>query len=478
MVQALGSEPGDQWLEPCVGKGALLHALSSAGIGPTQVRGIDLSPTQEESDRLARVSRKTEFLRWSLDTTERFDKIIANPPYIALERVQKTIRNAARNVEPLDGIRVRGGANVWYAFLCAAIRLLRPNGSLCFLLPAAWEFADYARPLREAISRYFEQVVVFRSDTPLFKFARVQEGAVILLAKRYTPSGQPMRSSSIVSSAFSKSSELAELIANIDTSIPPKSQGATLPQLLPHISRSREAKRFDELLAAGIGAVTGDANYFLMSNEQRRSLGIPLAACRPVLSRARHLVSHTIDASAWRSLRDSNERVFLFAPPERLKQHPAVAAHLKWGKSGGCSIKNHKVAIRSPWYRVQVPHPFDGFLSGMSGTGPWIAFNGMTRLTATNTLYGVNFLKSANIEERFSVALSLLSSEAREQLAVLQRRYADGLIKYELSDLRGIKLPVRSNARGAQSTYRRAIRAVLHGEVDKARAMADRWFAE
>jgi adenine-specific DNA-methyltransferase len=476
MVQALGSEPGDQWLEPCVGKGALLQALSKEGIDATRVRGIDLSATREETDQLANVSRRTEFLRWSLDTEERFDKIIANPPYIAIERVQKAVRCVACNVETIEGVRVRAGANVWYAFLCAAIGLLRPNGSLCFLLPAAWEFADYARPLREVISRYFEQVAVFRSDAPLFKFAGVQEGAIILLAKRYAPEGLQLPSASVVSRSFSSPIDIPVLVADLNSVKSRQDQLATMDHPSPNVIRSKNTKRFDELITVGIGAVTGDADYFLMNNEQRRSLGVPLAACRPVLSRARHLVAHTIDLPTWRELRDSNERVFLFMPSERLKKHPGVAAHLRWGKSGGCDVRNHKIAIRSPWYRVHMPPAFDGFLSGMSNTGPWIAFNRMARLTATNTLYGVVFAKDVSYEQRFSVALSLLSSEAREQLAGLQRRYADGLIKYELGDLKGIRLPVRSEARGAEGLYKRVIDTLLLGDTDGARAMADQWF--
>src|ERR1019366_6050075 len=73
--------------------------------------------------------------------------------------------------------------NCWYAFLVGSIRLLKPSGSLCFVLPAAWDFANYAEPLRSEISSHFEEVNVFRSETPLFEASGIQDGSVVLVAR-------------------------------------------------------------------------------------------------------------------------------------------------------------------------------------------------------------------------------------------------------------------------------------------------------
>ena len=35
-------------------------------------------------------------------------------------------------------------ANYWVPFLVAGMRLLKPGGSLAYILPAAWEYANYA----------------------------------------------------------------------------------------------------------------------------------------------------------------------------------------------------------------------------------------------------------------------------------------------------------------------------------------------
>ena len=178
MIQALGKTEGDKWLKPCVGKGALLKALSDFGISKRNIFGLDVDGLPQPNDRFGKILRGTEFLRWSLLTKLRFNKIVANPPYVAIERLHPSIRTAAVEASLSDEIKTTANGNAWYAFLCAAIRLLNKDGSLCFLLPAAWEYANYAAPLRNSILQYFSAVDVYRTATPIFRAERVQEGSV------------------------------------------------------------------------------------------------------------------------------------------------------------------------------------------------------------------------------------------------------------------------------------------------------------
>ena len=44
MILALGDRPSDTWLEPCIGRGAFLHALAEIGVQPHRITAIDLDP--------------------------------------------------------------------------------------------------------------------------------------------------------------------------------------------------------------------------------------------------------------------------------------------------------------------------------------------------------------------------------------------------------------------------------------------------
>lgn len=476
MVKALDPHPDDLWLEPCVGKGALLEALARAGVKSTQITGVDLSKGKERADKLAKVARGVEFLKWARRTTDKFDKIIANPPYIAIERLQKSVRAAACEVEAFNCLKVTAAGNCWYAFLCAALNLLRQGGSVCFLLPAAWDFANYAEPLRQSIPKYFKSVEVFRSEKSLFQFAKIQEGAILLMARDYRPGNgtQPIISGSFARNDVFSAEVLAKRLGDSKNGKNYALDNKRYPA--PSVIKPGESKAFGELIFIEIGGVTGDTSFFLMNEEKRKQLGLPLTSLRPSVTRARHLISASLTAASWNELREANERIWLFDPNPTSLRDKAVQNYIRWGRREGCDIENYKIAIRKPWYRARLPIKVDGFISGMSQNGPWICFREMPRLTATNTLYVVDFPDGSKPDLRAAIALSMLTTMAQEGFSKRSRRYADGLIKYELGDLRGVLLPVAANTRGSTVAYKRAVAALLAGQAEKAYAIADNWF--
>src|SRR5262249_41069291 len=131
MVRALSDSPGALWLEPCGGHGAVLVALAGSQVPPSRIRGLDLQAERRSEDGLAKTLRGREFLDWSIHTEERFDRIIANPPFLALNKMPRAVQTRALEIQiPGTTARVGLGANAWFAFLCASISLLRARGSL------------------------------------------------------------------------------------------------------------------------------------------------------------------------------------------------------------------------------------------------------------------------------------------------------------------------------------------------------------
>jgi hypothetical protein len=55
--------------------------------------------------------------------------------------------------------------------------------------------------------------------------------------------------------------------------------------------------------------------------------------------------------------------------------------------------------------------------------------------------------------ERAAIGLSLLTTSAREELAKVGRRYADGLLKYEPGDLEKVEIPLVTELIGVITRY-------------------------
>jgi methylase of polypeptide subunit release factors len=495
---SLGDEPSARWLEPCVGDGVFLVALNALGVQPRRIRGLDIRASTAPADHLGRTLRATEFLAWSSRTSERFERIIANPPFLALNRAPKAIQRAALKIRmPSTEQRLTLGTNCWLAFLCSSISLLKVGGSLGFVLPAAWEYADYARPLRRVISALFGDVTAFRSREPLFR--GVLEGSIVLIARGYwqqSPNGRAVQQRD-----YRTATELITALRNafprfqsrrhdraihvVPTEATPRgSSRATDDKREPRSVGSPKSGPSADVPTVGsvfrirLGGVTGDARFFLLSDEERRSRGLPVVACRPVISRAHHLSKASVDLDEWRQLRDIGERVWLFDPKPSQLHWQAVAEYLRLAPcEGGCHRGALKVRVRELWFRTPIPRHIDGFMSGMSGWGPWVVFRDMPALAATNTLYVIQFVKRMGRDEQAAWAMWLLTTQASHHLSRIGRRYADGLVKYEPGDVADLPVQRPVRIKGAYNDYLRAVALLVTGHKVTSRQVADSWFS-
>jgi predicted RNA methylase len=466
MVAATRGKPSALWLDPCVGDGAFVAQMAARGIGAEQIFAIDIAPGPGAVDNAAQTVREVDFLEWAADRRASVDHVVMNPPYAALSRVQGKLLDRALEVRLSDGQRLPLKANYWAAFLLTAINCVREGGSLVAVLPAAWDFAKYAARVREDVERAFGEVNVVRCASPLFP--NVQEGVVVLVAFG--------RGAQSCTSRRVEVPDLSEMVIALEQiargKVPP---GTSTSRAFA--AQRMELQRLDALIDIRIGAVTGDAGYFLLNEKQRKEWGLPQSAVRPTLSRSKHLAGAVVGKKEWTALRDQGARVWMFWPRKSVLRHRAVKAYLTHGKDGGCNLAAHKIAKRDPWFRTPLPGRVDGFMSGMSKRLPFLALREMPGLTASNTLYVIRFTRRATTAEKATLGLLILTSAVRKELARHARVYADGLLKFEPTDLGGVWVPVVRARQDAPRVLREATALLLMGREADASAMADAWVA-
>jgi adenine-specific DNA-methyltransferase len=466
MVRVAQRSQADLWLDPCVGDGAFVVEMAGAGIQRDRIRALDIVPRPSVCDRLARTMRGVDFIEWAGRNSNSVDRVVMNPPYVAINRLGGAPRRNALAVSFASGRKLTLGTNYWCAFLIKAVTCLRSGGTLIAVLPAAWDFARYAARVRDEVAQSFEHLTVIRCSSPLFP--TVKDGAVVLVGKNR--GAAPARHERI------EVANLAETIATLEAlGAGGRPKGATTIRSLP--KRETHRVRLDSFLEIGIGAVTGDAHYFLLSESERKELNLPLSAVRPVLSRCKQLVSAVIDGRQWRQLRDGGERIWLFRPGKAARKQAAVKTYLWHGARGECNMSAFKIASRPEWHQTRLPRRVDGFLSGMSKRLPFLVLQAMPGLTATNTLYVVRFRHAASASERAGLGVTLLTSEVRRELRRHARNYADGLLKFEPRELGNIQVPVVSRHAGAISVFKQATALLLEGRETESEALANEWAA-
>lgn len=435
MVDAVSQSSPGSWLEPSMGTGVFVEAVDSLEGKESNVVGLEL----DEKLRPPGPSRKglsygVEALSWMAATRSSFDAVVGNPPYISLSDVDSDVLKAARDIIDLQGNNVRIGSNLWAAFVLASLRVLNPGGSLAFVLPAAWDYADYAHVIRSLLPLKFETFHVFRSAKPMFR--DVSDGSVVILGTGF---GKRHR--------YFARIQCADVSAVCDALRDFRISSRSFEVSEPVAPEPGSGLQLGDFLKIRLGGVTGDSKFFTLSEGQRKELGLPVAACRKIISRSRHMLWPSIGRAEWEALRDNNQKVWLFRPSDSLAASSAVRSYLDLPfESGGCDRSRFKVLNRDPWFRTPLPTQVDAFISGMTNQGPKIVFNDLPKLTATNTLYVVTFAKFLRPGQRRNVAQQLFGDMVKEQLLTRQRTYAGGMKKLEPSDLLRLRIedPVRN----------------------------------
>jgi len=115
---------------------------------------------------------------------ERFDAVIANPPYIDSERMINDGQRALRARLALRWPGARGNWDLYIVFMELGLALLRPGGAMAFLTPDKWLSKPFGNALRARHISKIERIVVLGRD--VFEQARV-DSIITLFRESGTP---------------------------------------------------------------------------------------------------------------------------------------------------------------------------------------------------------------------------------------------------------------------------------------------------
>lgn len=142
-------------LDPCFGQGAFVDALMTDG--RYNVIGVELDPksyaanTDKANDR-CKLYCGNFFV---LDTAEKYDGIVMNPPYVRQEEIddmQETYGVSKERLKSLIDVEIDAKANLYMYFLLYAIKLLKNDGELIVIFPNSWENTKAGIKFKKALT--------------------------------------------------------------------------------------------------------------------------------------------------------------------------------------------------------------------------------------------------------------------------------------------------------------------------------------
>ena len=162
MVSLIGKQKSCSILEPSCGKGVFLDKLANRGFNNLSAYEIDESLSTEYNF----VQHKS-FL--SVPTSEKFDVVIGNPPYIRWKNLEPELREELEH-NPLWNRYFNSLCDYLFIFILKSIEHLNEGGELIFICTDYWMNTTHSMALRNYMcaNGYFNEIYHFK-ETPLFE---------------------------------------------------------------------------------------------------------------------------------------------------------------------------------------------------------------------------------------------------------------------------------------------------------------------
>lgn len=410
---------------------------------------------------------RMDFLTTTLATfgVDGFSAVVGNPPYVRYHNLDLELRAVAAEIPGRLGVDLPRSASYWAYFVLHGATLLRPGGSLAFVLPGAFLHSDYSSAIHQYLRLSFERIIVAALDERLFPEA--DESTVLLLASGY---GRRHRSYE-----FYRLHSLTDVENWLVRGDAPRCTRSDLKpsfwQLYECLKTHPEVVRLTDLVKLRIGVVTGANDVFVVSNESLDSLRLTSEDVIPIVASSRFLRGIEFTRADHQALVRDGSRCWLLAghgcTDKSLSEHWAAAEERGIHKRHHCSIRN-------PWHAItDVESPL-AFLEYMGGDTPRIVRN-TAGATATNAIHRLYSLDGESHMDWLKLSLASLTSLFRASAEVEGRSYGGGVLKLEPSEARRLIVPF-PDTRGLdlREVFGYADRACREGKLSVATDSADK----
>ena len=453
-AQSLTGQGGVSFLDPAVGTGSFYSALTQT-FTPKAIKaatGVELDPLFAETAEELWGQGGLHIVRGDFTKQEppaqRFNLVLTNPPYVRHHHLAGPEKNRlkTRLAESLN-MEISGLAGLYCYFMLLCHDWMEEQGLAIWLVPSEFMDVNYGSTLRRYLSERVTLLHIHRFCPTDVQFTdALVSSAVVVFRKSRPPADHRIR----FSFAGPIASPTSEAFIPLDTLR--RSRKWTQFPATTTVSDTGELTLGD-IFSIKRGLATGSNTFFIMTEEDAESRGIPRQFLKPILPGPRHVTTDIIEALADGAPAVS-PRLFLLdcsESEETIKtKWPRFYEYLQQGRTEAVHdayLSSH----RAPWYSQEQrpPAPFLCTYMGRSRNGkhPFRFIWNRSQATAHNVylmLYPKSRLQEALTQhpELAARVFEALQSITPAQLLSEGRVYGGGLHKVEPKEL--AQIPARA----------------------------------
>jgi adenine-specific DNA-methyltransferase len=423
-------------LEPSVGDGAFLDALSAHG-GLDHVTALDVDNRAVGRVRARFPSARVllgNFLAYAATAPERYDLIIGNPPYIRRKNFNAEAKAEIETLAERQDYPRADLKNAWAAFLVASEALLNDDGRMAFVVPYELMNVDYGISLQRWLITRFRRVDIYIPDEKAFK--QIDQDAVLLVARKQSemPGAFVRRVASL--QALESEPHAVDLDTPGQASINLKSFLLS-PDILERVRQlATRSQKVSEFCKSGAGIVTAANDYFILTDADVREHKLG-SWSKPILKKGAYLGTGPIFTEHdFQRVRATLPANFIdLNSYDREQPDVTVEAYLLKGEESHVP-NSYKAKHRKEWFKVPITWLGEGFFFKRSHAYPRLCINAAGVLV-TDTAYSILPTAPATIRGicySFYNSVTLLMSE------IEGRFYGGGVLELTPNEFRRLPL--------------------------------------
>jgi adenine-specific DNA methylase len=432
-------------LEPSCGDGVFLEEIQKGDFEYNSVTAIEFDEVEAEKSKKIGLEKtnviNADFHDFCINTKQKFDLVVGNPPYIRYQYFDKEQQEFASNIFDKAKLKYSKLTNAWVSFVVGSSLLLKEEAKIGFVLPAEILQVSYAQPLREFLAHFYNKINIVSFEKLVFP--DIQQEVVLLLCEK-----NKSKSHLIEHLELKDAEELEKLdvskLKSPKKKIDFKSNKWTFYFLeqneidfLEKLQNDKIIPRLKEFAKVEVGITTGSNPFFTVPLSIVQFYNLEKYA-KPLVGRSVQVPSAIFTEKDWIKNRNSEARTHFLSFPKMDELNGSIGArdYIAWGEEKKIH-KGYKCSIRDEWQIVPSQRISDALFIRRNNKYPKLIINEAEAFT-TDTMHRVTVKEEANIKALTASYYNSLSFAFAE---ICGRSHGGGVLELMPNEVERILLP-------------------------------------
>lgn len=432
-------------LEPSCGDGIFLKQIKQNNYEYNSVTAIEFDEIEAEKSKEIRLENSkvvnTDFHEYCINTKDKFDLVIGNPPYIRYQYFDREQQQYAINIFEKSNLKYSKLTNAWVSFVVGSSQLLKDEGKIGFVLPAEILQVSYAQPLRQFLAKFYNKINVVSFEKLVFP--NIQQEVVLLLCEKNNTNTHLIEHLELRDASELKNLDVSKL-KSPKKKIDFKSNKWTFYFLeqeeidfLEKFQNENKIKQLGEYAKVEVGITTGSNPFFTVPLSTVQFYNLEKYA-RPLVGRSVQVPSAIFTQKDWNKNRDNGARTHFLSFPkmENLNGSTRAKDYIAWGEEEKIN-EGYKCRIREEWQIVPSQRVSEALFIRRNNIYPKLIINEADAFT-TDTMHRVTSKQNIDL---IALTASYYNSLTLAFTEICGRSHGGGVLELMPNEVERILLP-------------------------------------